>query len=99
MSLVNRHASLSLEMLLKLVAIFGSVVFATVSAPPTVGVDLHAEQRFGPSFIVCVPVCHVCVSMVFTLNFADFIGFRRECCKECFGQLQKIQKILPLLIR
>lgn len=46
----DRHTSLSLEMLLKLVAVFGSVVFATVSATPTVGVDLHAEQRFGPCF-------------------------------------------------
>ena len=41
-----RHASLSLEMLLKLVAVFGPVIRSTVSAPPAVGVDLHAEQRF-----------------------------------------------------
>ncbi|XP_031392296.1 katanin p80 WD40 repeat-containing subunit B1 homolog isoform X1 [Punica granatum] len=67
-SKIERHTSLSLEMLLKLVAVFGSLVFATVSAPPTVGVDLHAEQR-------------------------------RECCNQCFAQLQKIQKILPLLVR
>lgn len=32
-------------MLLKLVAVFGPVVNSTVSAPPTVGVDLHAEKR------------------------------------------------------
>lgn len=39
-----RHVSVSLEMLLKLVAVFGTVVRTTVSAPP-VGVNLHAEER------------------------------------------------------
>lgn len=42
-----RHANISLEMLLKLVAVFGPVVRSTISAPPAVGVDLHAEQRFN----------------------------------------------------
>lgn len=37
---------MSLEMLLKLVAVFGPVIHSTISAPPAVGVDLHAEQRF-----------------------------------------------------
>ncbi|XP_030543606.1 katanin p80 WD40 repeat-containing subunit B1 homolog KTN80.4 isoform X2 [Rhodamnia argentea] len=67
-SKVERHTCVSLEMLLKLVAVFGSVVHSTVSAPPTVGVDLHAEQRL-------------------------------ECCTQCFTELQKIQKVLPLLVR
>lgn len=44
-SKVERHSSLSLEMLLKLVAVFGPLVRSTVSAPPVVGVDLHAEER------------------------------------------------------
>ncbi|KAI6705045.1 hypothetical protein NL676_008007 [Syzygium grande] len=44
-SKVERHTCVSLEMLLKFVAVFGSVVRSTVSAPPTIGVDLHAEQR------------------------------------------------------
>ncbi|KAF2303406.1 hypothetical protein GH714_018006 [Hevea brasiliensis] len=44
-SKMERHTSVSLEMLLKLVAVFGPVVRSTVSAPPAVGVDLHAEQR------------------------------------------------------
>ncbi|GFP98270.1 katanin p80 wd40 repeat-containing subunit b1 homolog [Phtheirospermum japonicum] len=44
-SKAERHASVSLEMLLKLVAVFGSVVHSTVSAPRAVGVDLHAEER------------------------------------------------------
>ncbi|KAL3643410.1 hypothetical protein CASFOL_014225 [Castilleja foliolosa] len=44
-SKAERHASVSLEMLLKLVAVFGTVVRSTVSAPRAVGVDLHAEKR------------------------------------------------------
>lgn len=41
-----RHASISLEMLLKLVVVFGPMIHSTLSAPPAVGVDLHAEQRY-----------------------------------------------------
>ncbi|XP_044461680.1 katanin p80 WD40 repeat-containing subunit B1 homolog KTN80.2-like isoform X2 [Mangifera indica] len=67
-SKMERHANISLEMLLKLVAVFGPMICSTVSAPPAVGVDLHLEQR-------------------------------RECCKQCFVHLQKIQKILPILVR
>ncbi|XP_057963211.1 katanin p80 WD40 repeat-containing subunit B1 homolog KTN80.2-like isoform X2 [Malania oleifera] len=67
-SKMERHANVSLEMLLKLVAVFGPVVRATVSAPPSVGVDLQAEQRL-------------------------------QCCNQCSVQLQKIQKILPSLIK
>ncbi|ESW20210.1 hypothetical protein PHAVU_006G189900 [Phaseolus vulgaris] len=67
-SKMERHAKVSLDMLLKLVAVFGSTIRATVSAPPSVGVDLHQEER-------------------------------RECCNQCFMELQKIQMILPILIR
>nr|KAJ0208952.1 hypothetical protein LSAT_V11C400179700 [Lactuca sativa] len=42
----ERHINVSLEMLLKLVAVFGRLITSTISAPPTVGVDLHAEKRF-----------------------------------------------------
>lgn len=41
----HRHANVSLELLLKLVAVFGPVVRSAVAAPPSVGVDLHAEER------------------------------------------------------
>ncbi|XP_015943417.1 katanin p80 WD40 repeat-containing subunit B1 homolog KTN80.1 [Arachis duranensis] len=64
----ERHVKLSLDMLLKLVAVFGPTIRATVSAPPSVGVDLHREQRL-------------------------------ECCNQCFKELQKIQMIIPILIR
>eukprot|EP00257_Ricinus_communis_P017697 XP_015576203.1 katanin p80 WD40 repeat-containing subunit B1 homolog isoform X3 [Ricinus communis] len=67
-SKMERHTGVSLEMLLKLVAVFGPVIRSTISGPPLVGVNLHAEQRL-------------------------------ECCKQCFVQLQKIQQILPALIR
>ncbi|XP_074581358.1 katanin p80 WD40 repeat-containing subunit B1 homolog KTN80.3-like [Curcuma longa] len=45
-SKMDRHLSVSLEMLLKLVRIFGPVICSTLSAAPSsVGVDLQAEQR------------------------------------------------------
>ncbi|KAE8652704.1 katanin p80 WD40 repeat-containing subunit B1 homolog isoform X1 [Cucumis sativus] len=67
-SKIERHASLSMEILVKLVAVFGHVISSAVSAPPVVGVDLHAEQRV-------------------------------QCCKQCFTQLQKVQKIIPSFVR
>ncbi|KAD3069298.1 hypothetical protein E3N88_37178 [Mikania micrantha] len=53
-SKTERHISVSLELLLKLVAIFGPVISSTISAPPTVGVDLHAEKR-----LECCNECHI----------------------------------------
>lgn len=50
----DRHISVSLELLVKLVAVFGPVVSSTISAPPTVGVDLHAEKR-----LECCNECHI----------------------------------------
>lgn len=44
-SSIDRHKDLSLELLLKLVRVFGSVIYSTVSASPSVGVDIEAEQR------------------------------------------------------
>nr|KYP61085.1 Katanin p80 WD40 repeat-containing subunit B1 isogeny 1 [Cajanus cajan] len=44
-SKIERHVKVSLDMLLKLVAVFGPTIRSTISAPPSIGVDLHAEQR------------------------------------------------------
>ncbi|XXG86877.1 hypothetical protein AAC387_Pa11g1701 [Persea americana] len=44
-SKMDRHVGISLDMLLKLVRIFGPVIHSTVSASPSVGVDLQGEQR------------------------------------------------------
>lgn len=44
-SKMERHVKMSLEMLLKLVAAFGPTIRSTISAPPSVGVDLHQEER------------------------------------------------------
>ncbi|KAL2645556.1 hypothetical protein AAZV13_05G000600 [Glycine max] len=46
---MERHLGISLEMLLKLVRIFGSVIYSTVSATQPVGVDIEAENRRGGS--------------------------------------------------
>ncbi|XP_024004100.1 LOW QUALITY PROTEIN: katanin p80 WD40 repeat-containing subunit B1 homolog [Eutrema salsugineum] len=67
-SRTERPINVSLEMLLKLVAVFGTVVQSTVSARRMVGVDLHAEERL-------------------------------QICQSCSAELQKVQKILPLLTR
>jgi katanin p80 WD40 repeat-containing subunit B1 len=45
-SILYRPVNVSLEMLLKLVAVFGTVIQSTVSARRVVGVDLHAEERY-----------------------------------------------------
>ncbi|KAL5542942.1 hypothetical protein UlMin_010652 [Ulmus minor] len=43
---MDRHIGISLEMLLKLVRIFGSMIYSAVSASSSsVGVDIEAEQR------------------------------------------------------
>ncbi|KAL9234095.1 hypothetical protein vseg_009003 [Gypsophila vaccaria] len=44
-SKMERHVKISLEMLLKLVSVFGPIIHSTISAPPCVGVDLHQEER------------------------------------------------------
>lgn len=44
-SKMDRHLGISLEMLLKLVRIFGPVIYSTVSAAQPVGVDIEAEKR------------------------------------------------------
>ena len=42
---VYRHIGISLDLLLKLVRIFGSMIYSAVSASSSVGVDIEAEQR------------------------------------------------------
>lgn len=42
---LDRHQNISLNMLLKLVKVFGSVIYSSISAPASVGVDIEAEQR------------------------------------------------------
>ncbi|GAA0160989.1 hypothetical protein LIER_17414 [Lithospermum erythrorhizon] len=42
---VDRHQDISLVMLLKLAKVFGQVIYSSLSAPSSVGVDIEAEQR------------------------------------------------------
>jgi len=66
--LLYRHTKVSLDMLLKLVAVFGPTIRATVSAPPSVGVDLHQEERWPPfSHIILFPFS--CILHVNEPNF------------------------------
>ncbi|KAK8622355.1 hypothetical protein V6N13_117275 [Hibiscus sabdariffa] len=43
---MDRHLSICLDMLLKLVRTFGSMIYSAVSALTPTGVDIEAEQRF-----------------------------------------------------
>lgn len=54
---MDRHANLSLDMLLKLVAVFGPVIHSTISARPAIGVNLQAEQRYR--------MCHLYMDIFF----------------------------------
>lgn len=42
---MDRHRCISLELLLKLVRVFGSMIYSSLSASSSVGVDIEAEQR------------------------------------------------------
>ncbi|CAH2044180.1 unnamed protein product [Thlaspi arvense] len=42
---MDQHLSVSLELLLKLVRMYGSPIYSSLSAPASVGVDIEAEQR------------------------------------------------------
>ncbi|CAI9097114.1 OLC1v1033442C1 [Oldenlandia corymbosa var. corymbosa] len=42
---MDRHQNISLDMLLKLVRLFGSLIYSSLSASSSVGVDIVAEQR------------------------------------------------------
>ncbi|XP_062096424.1 katanin p80 WD40 repeat-containing subunit B1 homolog KTN80.1-like isoform X2 [Humulus lupulus] len=53
-SKTERHTTLSLEILIKLVAVFGPVICSAISTPRAVGVDLHAEQR-----VECCKQCSI----------------------------------------
>jgi hypothetical protein len=46
---IYRHATVSLEMLLDLIKIFGPVIHSTLSANLGVGVNIQAEQRYANS--------------------------------------------------
>ncbi|XLV03289.1 hypothetical protein S245_017626, partial [Arachis hypogaea] len=41
---IEKNVKLSLDMLLKLVTVFGLTIRATISTPPSSGVDLHGEK-------------------------------------------------------
>ncbi|XP_010421144.1 PREDICTED: katanin p80 WD40 repeat-containing subunit B1 homolog isoform X1 [Camelina sativa] len=42
---MDQHLSVSLDLLLKLVRLYGSPIYSSLSAPASVGVDIEAEQR------------------------------------------------------
>ncbi|XP_076896396.1 katanin p80 WD40 repeat-containing subunit B1 homolog KTN80.1-like [Bidens hawaiensis] len=66
-SQTERHINVSLQMLLKLVAVFGAVINSMISASPTIGVDLHAEKQ-----LESCNQCHILLQKVHK-NLPDVI--------------------------
>eukprot|EP00252_Welwitschia_mirabilis_P000969 TRINITY_DN10952_c0_g1_i1.p1 TRINITY_DN10952_c0_g1~~TRINITY_DN10952_c0_g1_i1.p1 ORF type:complete len:814 (+),score=152.69 TRINITY_DN10952_c0_g1_i1:424-2865(+) len=44
---VERHLSVAMDVLAMLLKMFGDVIRTTIAAPPTIGVDVVAEERIG----------------------------------------------------
>ncbi|KAF3621841.1 Katanin p80 WD40 repeat-containing subunit B1 -like protein [Capsicum annuum] len=84
-SKVERHANVSLDLLLKLIAVFGPVIRSAVSARPSVGVDLHAEER--------VQCCRQCSAYLQDIQKTLPVLTRRG------GQLAKCALQLNLLLQ
>ncbi|XP_075481061.1 katanin p80 WD40 repeat-containing subunit B1 homolog KTN80.1-like isoform X4 [Primulina tabacum] len=82
-SKVDRHSSVSLEILLKLVAVFGTMICSTVSAPPAVGVDLHTEER-----LQCCKRCFAHLQDIQTI-LPELVK-RRGVVAKCAQQLNMI---------
>lgn len=85
-----RHLSISLELLIKLVRTFGSMIHSTVAAgPSSVGVDLQMEQRF-----VC---CIILIFIIIITAIAAVVGVwnihvrcaKYEISSFCFTKLKK----------
>ncbi|KAK1260627.1 hypothetical protein QJS04_geneDACA022532 [Acorus gramineus] len=95
---IERHINVSLEMLLKLVKIFGPVISSTTSASSVVGVDLQAERRYLFFFYLADASYTRFRWLYFFFNRLN-LNVRRALCNQCFSQLQNIKKILQSLIR
>ena len=57
---VYRHQGVSLELLIKLVRVFGSVIYSSLSASSSVGVDIEAEQRCALILVILVKLFSFC---------------------------------------
>ncbi|MFS8026470.1 putative transcription factor WD40-like family [Helianthus anomalus] len=85
-SQIERHINVSLQMLLKLVAVFGPVINSTISAPLAVGVDLHADKR-----LESCNQCHIQLQKIHK-NLPDVIrrgGLTAKTAKELNQILQQ----------
>lgn len=95
---IIRHLSISLDMLLKLVRIFGSVIYSTISASTSVGVDIEAEQR-------CVWLhLQFSIFLFFSIKILSTVAtsywyHRLERCNLCFIELEKVKRCLSALTR
>lgn len=94
---ILRHQDIALDMLLKLVRVFGYVIYSSLSAPSSVGIDIEAEQRFG-SFFPWIWL----LAIILTVSWNNLIGGSAIdfCCLKA-GALQYLlcgtweSKMLP----
>ncbi|XP_072962408.1 katanin p80 WD40 repeat-containing subunit B1 homolog KTN80.4-like [Typha angustifolia] len=70
----DRHLTIALEMLLKLVKTFGPVISSTLSAAPSVGVDLQAEQRLERCNLCFIELEKLKSSLPSTIRHGGSIG-------------------------
>lgn len=84
-------------MLLKLVRTFGSVIYSTLSATTSVGVDIEAEQRFVLVIFSAAFFHELYINLIRSFCYVN--GFRLERCNLCFIELEKIKRVLPSLTR
>lgn len=92
-----RHVGISLEMLLKLVKIFGPVIHSTLSAGPMVGVDIQAEQRCVWFSLHLHNHYYYWQTVINPCNSSRVS--RLEKCNLCFIELEKVKRRLPSLTR
>ncbi|KAH9748523.1 Katanin p80 WD40 repeat-containing subunit B1 [Citrus sinensis] len=101
-SKMERHASISLEMLLKLVVVFGPMIHSTLSAPPAVGVDLHAEQRYREN-VATGALCSCKRSRKFFPSLKGYSSLSfivsRCCCAVSQFQLALCKSVFLILLQ
>lgn len=67
-----RHQDIALDMLIKLVRVFGSVIYSSLSAPASVGINIEAEQRSGSFFLISYLLLIIAIIVLLILLIIEF---------------------------
>uniref|UniRef100_A0A803LVX8 Katanin p80 WD40 repeat-containing subunit B1 homolog n=1 Tax=Chenopodium quinoa TaxID=63459 RepID=A0A803LVX8_CHEQI len=96
---MDRHLGVSLDMLVKLVRVFGSVIYSAVSASSSVGVDIEAEERWEGGFLRVSGVHFRWWWPVRWLGISSSAFKWLERCNLCYIELERVKLCLPALMR